>query len=133
MKKTGMKYAALSLAAAALLALGGVISDAAATEDAMNAITRQVERSALSEDAKSALLRKAGEAVNAGIPVDDLEIIITRGISRGADSATLIEYLGLALSVKTRGLPMRPVLDRIQQGLSKGAPATKIIASSRHL
>jgi hypothetical protein len=54
-------------------------------------------------------------------------------VGRGADAGTINRFLDTGISVKKEGLPVRPVLDRIEQGLSKGVPTERIAAASQRL
>jgi hypothetical protein len=85
-----------------------------------------VERSSLTKEAKREILTKADRAVKAGIPPEDATIIITRGLRQGADSKIIAGFLETTTRVKEQNLPVRLVLDRIEQGLSKGVPAGRI-------
>jgi len=96
-------------------------------------MARALERSALSAAAQADITTRARETVRAGIPEEDVEIIIGRGLERGADAATLGSFLETAVRTKQQGLPVRPVLDRIEQGLSKGVPPERIDAAAKRL
>lgn len=122
----------LYLAAAMVLyfaAGGGAAAEQAATDQ----IKSSIERSQFSSADKAELLDAAGRALQAGIPVDDVEIIITRGRERRADVETTKKLLDTVVKVREQGLPMRPVLNRIEQGLSKGVPPERISAASERL
>jgi len=107
---------------------------AAALEQALPGQIREaVERSALSQAEKTEVLDAAGRALNAGIPADDVAIIVTRARDRQAGADTTKALLKTVVEVQEKGLPTGPVLNRIQQGLSKGIPPEKISASSRRL
>jgi hypothetical protein len=92
-----------------------------------------VERASLARDTKLDILAKADRAVKAGVPSEDAAIIITRGLKQGADGKSISGFLETAATVKERGLPVRPVLDRIEQGLSKGVPAGRISSAAQGL
>jgi len=96
-------------------------------------IKAAVERSSLPGQGKAELLDAAGRALRAGIPADDVEIIISRGRERGVGAGTTRELIDTAVTAREKGLPVRPVLNRIEQGLSKGVPPDKIAAASRNL
>ena len=122
----------LYLAAAMVLyftAGGGAAVGQAATDE----IRSSIERSQFSSSDKAELLDAAERAVDAGVPSDDVEIIITRGRERGADVVTTKKLLDTVVKVREQGLPMRPVLNRIEQGLSKGVPPERISAASERL
>jgi hypothetical protein len=92
-----------------------------------------VEKSSLTKDTKREILTKADRAVKAGVPSEDAAIIIDRGLKHGADGKSIAGFLETAATVKERDLPMRPVLDRIEQGLSKGVPAERILSAAQGL
>jgi hypothetical protein len=96
-------------------------------------IKAAVERSPLPDQGKAELLDTAGRALRAGIPADDVEIIISRGRERGVGAGATRELIDTAVKAREKGLPVRPVLNRIEQGLSKGVPPDKIAAASRNL
>ena len=97
------------------------------TEKAIEGIRFSIERSALPQEAKASLLKKAYDAVNAGIQSDDIAVIINRSLNLGVNSKTIEGFIDIAVKVKNQNLPVRPVLDRIQQGLSKGVPSERIL------
>lgn len=119
----------IGLATAALLAA----APARAADSSPTGMARALERSALSAAAQADITARARETVRAGIPAEDVEIIIGRGLERGADAATLGSFLETAVRTKQQGLPVRPVLDRIEQGLSKGVPPERIDAAGKRL
>lgn len=119
----------IGLATAALLAA----TPARAADSPPAGMARALERSALSTAVQADITARARETVHAGIPAEDVEIIIGRGLERGADAATLDSFLETAVRTKQQGLPIRPVLDRIEQGLSKGVPPERIDAASKRL
>ena len=43
------------------------------------------------------------------------------------DGKAIEGFIDIAVKVKNQNLPVRPVLDRIQQGLSKGVPTDRIM------
>jgi hypothetical protein len=92
-----------------------------------------VERSSLSKEAKAGILTKAGQAVAAGIPAEDVSIIITRGLDQGVESRHVEGFLETATRAKGQGLPVRLILDRTEQGLAKGVPAEKISGVTQRL
>jgi len=128
--RTTYAIALIALAASVFL-LGAVPSPAA---DGLPAGASQaLERSALSAPDRSLIADRAREAVRAGLPAEDVEIIISRALDRGADAAALERFLDTPLRTQQQGLPVRPVLDRIEQGLSKGIPLERIDAAATRL
>jgi hypothetical protein len=96
-------------------------------------ISRTLETSALPRAAQADVKLRAAAAINAGVPAEDVEIIVSRGLNRGADVEAINRFLEISESAKRSGLPVGPVLDRIEQGLSKGMPAERIAAASERL
>ncbi|MHB8844755.1 MAG: hypothetical protein ACYC7L_08385 [Nitrospirota bacterium] len=92
-----------------------------------------LEQSSFTREEKQAVSGQVRAALVAGVPADDLEIIMTRGLARGVNAATLGHFLETSARVAQEGLPVRPVLDRIEQGLSKGVPPERIDAAGRGL
>ena len=124
-----------SLAAAAVVTFA-VAAWAAAGETGGKTLDEArlaVEKSSLTKDTKREILTKADRAVKAGVPSEDAVIIIDRGLKHGADGKSIAGFLETAATVKERDLPMRPVLNRIEQGLSKGVPAERILSAARGL
>ncbi len=92
-----------------------------------------VEKSSLSKEAKAGMLTKADQAVAAGIPAEDVSIIITRGLNQGVQSRHIEGFLETATRAKEQNLPVRLILDRTEQGLAKGASAEKITGVTERL
>ncbi len=116
--------------AACLISLSGT---AAAEQGYIDRIAKALEASRLTKAEQAEVRVQAETAVKAGIPSEDVELIATRAADRGADAETHIRLLHLVLSVKQDGLPAGPVLDRIEQGLSKGVSPERIAAASERL
>jgi uncharacterized protein YoaH (UPF0181 family) len=119
----------LAAAIVLLFAVGVAVAEQASTGQ----IRSLVEKSQYSSADKAELLDAADRALQAGIPADDVEIIITRGRERRVDATTTKKLLDTAVKVREQGLPVRPVLNRIEQGLSKGVPPERISAASERL
>jgi len=140
MKKNGC-IMSKTIIVASFLALVGVISPAfelrAGADETgskhLGEARSTVEKSSLTREAKAGLLAKADQAVTSGLPAEDVAIIITRGLNQGAPVADIEGFLETATTVKKRNLPVRLVLDRIEQGLAKGAPAERISEVTRKL
>ena len=92
-----------------------------------------VQRSSLSKESKAGILAKADRAVAAGIPAEDVSVIITRGLSNGVEGRHIEGLLEIATRTKEQNLPVRLVLDRTEQGLAKGVPADKISGVTERL
>ena len=65
------------------------------------------------------LRSKSREAGEIGIPAGDIAALTSRGAARGVDAQTLGQFLDLGISTERQNLPARPILDTIQQGLTK--------------
>lgn len=72
-------------------------------------------------------------AVDAGVPAADADLIISRAAQRKFDAQTIERLLAAAESAAKKGLPVRPVVDRIEQGLAKNVPAERIAAAAERL
>jgi len=68
-----------------------------------------------------------------GIPAEDIDLIVSRGIERGARPETIIHYLDLSSDMQRQGLPVDAVLDRIHQGLAKHVQPARIASSADRL
>ncbi len=116
-----------------LVSLAGA-SGAFATESGhQDAIQRALASSALPPADRAAVQSRAAAAINAGVPAEDVEIIVSRGLNRGAEAGAINRFLDISVSAKRSGLPAGPVLNRIEQGLSKGVPPERIAAASERL
>lgn len=104
-------------------------ADAGGTDNILHAL----EQAPLNREEKQFLNGQVQAAHQAGVPADDVEIIVTRSFDRGVGAATLGRFLETSAQVARQGLPVRPVLDRIEQGLSKGIPAERIDAAGKRL
>jgi hypothetical protein len=105
----------------------------AADNGHLDNIRRVLAASTLPRTGQVEVNARAASAITAGVPAEDVEIIVSRAVSRGADAGAINRFLDTGMSVKKEGLPVRPVLDRIEQGLSKGIPTERIAAASQRL
>ncbi len=105
----------------------------AADDRRPDTISGILQSSSLSKTEKTEVQGKAVAAINAGVPAEDVEIIVSRSIRRGADAATINRFLDTSISMRQQGLPVAPVLDRIEQGLSKGVPPERIAVAAQQL
>ncbi len=92
-----------------------------------------VEQSSLSQEKKASLLKVSSDAISAGVPTADVAVIVKRGLARGIEAGIIGDFIQSAVRAKEQNLPVRPVLDRVQQGLSKGVPPERISSSAKHL
>jgi len=118
---------------ALLILLALPLSTFAAEEKGHDAMNDILQSSSLSKTEQADVHERAAVAINSGVPADDVEIIVSRAAKRGADAGTINRLIDTVLSAKKAGLPTGPVLDRIEQGLSKGVPPGRIDAASRQL
>ena len=98
-----------------------------------DSFSKVLETSTLSRTEQAEVNAKAVNAVNAGVPSEDVEVILSRAINHKTDAGTINRFLDTSMSTKKEGLPLGPVLDRIEQGLSKGVPPERIAAASERL
>ncbi len=116
-----------------LLLLCGPTPVIAAEDRHSEAIDRALKASQLSKTEQADVHTKAEATISAGVPAEDVEIIVTRATGRGLDAGSITRLLDIGASAKREGLPAGPVLDRIEQGLSKAVPAERIQAASDRL
>jgi hypothetical protein len=105
----------------------------AAEEGRSDAIRGILQSSSLSQAEQADLRSRAAAAVSGGVPAEDVEIIVSRAVQRGADAGTINRFLSISLSTKKEGLPLGSILDRVEQGLSKGVPPERIAAAVQQL
>lgn len=103
------------------------------TEKNKEDIRLAVEKSTLSQEQKAILLSRSYAAIKAGIPSDDISIIINRGLAKGWDSKSLESLMTNVINSKEQNLPVKPVLNRIEQGLSKGVSPEKVLYAAEGL
>jgi len=117
----------------ALLLLIALPAWAMAETPSSDNVGKTLAGSVLSRTEQADVHAKAVNAVNAGVPQEDVEIILSRAINRKADAGTINRLLDASVSAKKGDLPLGPVLDRIEQGLSKGVPPERVAAASERL
>jgi hypothetical protein len=105
----------------------------AAEERRLDAVNGILQSSSLSKQEQADVHAKAAVAISGGVPAEDVEIIVSRAVQRGADAGIINRFLDISLTTKLQGLPAGAVLDRIEQGLSKGVPLERIAAASQQL
>ncbi len=136
--RTQMRKGVIKILAAFVVTAGLITATtyAAADEAGLKHLDEarlSVQKSSLSREAKLSMLAKADRAVAAGIPAEDVSIIITRGLKQGVPSPHIEGFLETAVRVKEQNLPVRLVLDRIEQGLAKSVPAERIAGVTQKL
>jgi hypothetical protein len=122
-----MRKVFIFMALALMAAAAGQAQAAPGGQGGLRDIRQSVEASSLSGEQKAALTQSAREAMEAGVPHEDVAVIVTGGLARGADVQTLTRFLAVARDVQAQGLPVRPVLNKIEQGSAKGVPPERII------
>ncbi len=128
-----MKRIRLTLASTGIivvLLLSGPSLVFAADDRHAAAIDGALKASLLSKTEQAEVHARAASAISAGVPAEDVEVIVARAAGRGMDAGTINRFLDLGASAKKDGLPAGPVLDRIEQGLSRGIPAERIQAAT---
>lgn len=84
---------------------------------------------AAAEQRDSLVENAAQSARDAGVPAEDVAVIVARSLQRGVDSGTVARFLDAAAACGRQGLPVRPVVDRIEQGLAKNVSPDRIAAA----
>ena len=132
MKRTNsmLRFAGMILLLMLLVPSSGTF---AAESRHLDNVRRVLEASTLPRTEQAEVNTRAAAAITAGVPGEDVEIIVSRAVGRGADAGAINRFLDTGMSAKKEGLPVRPVLDRIEQGLSKGVPTERIVAASQRL
>ncbi len=129
-----MKRQFLFLVIIALILAAGVAIAGTGSTTIDDKVRSSVEKSTLPKKEKALILVKSYEAIKAGIPPDDLAVIINRGLkNKTTDGKTMEKFIDIAIKVKAQNLPVRPILDMIQQGLSKQVPAARIFNVTNRL
>ncbi|MFQ5655908.1 MAG: hypothetical protein ACE5G5_00020 [Candidatus Methylomirabilales bacterium] len=78
-----------------------------------------------SED-RALLESKVDEAIRVGVPKSDAASIVQRGLNRGLSPSAIAELMDLASEGGREHLPLRPLLNKINEGLAKGVPPPRI-------
>src|SRR2546425_472169 len=89
-------------------------------------LSRTLEAADLSPKGKALLRAKGGEVVRAGVAEGEVAGLIQRGVGRGIQPAELVGLLDVVVRAKRQDLPVRPVLDKVKEGLAKRVPPTRI-------
>jgi hypothetical protein len=99
----------------------------------LNEALFDLDNSSLPQEAKLEVRVQADRAVKKGVPSDDVAAIVDRSLKRGAEGEQIAGFLKTAAAVREQRLPVRPVLDRVEEGLSKGVPVGRISTVVRGL
>jgi len=106
-----LRFAGRVLLLLLLVPLSGTF---AAENRHLDNIRSVLEASTIPRTEQAEVNSRAAAAMNAGVPGEDVEIIVSRAVGRGADAGAINRFLDTGLSAKKEGLPVRPVLDRIE-------------------
>lgn len=76
---------------------------------------------------------KIQEAVRAGVPKGEAASILERGLTRRLSPSEIGGLMDLAKEGGQEGLPLRPLLNKIREGLAKGAPPPRIATLGKNI
>ena len=79
----------------------------------------------------SRLLKEAEEAIQFGISLDDAQDIIQKSLENEGNPYIIISLLSLLSDVEKDNLPNSTLINKLKEGLAKGASPAKIIVSMR--
>lgn len=79
----------------------------------------------------SRLLKEAEEAIQFGISLDDAQDIIQKSLKNEGNPYTIISLFSLLSDVEKDNLPTSALINKLKEGLAKGASLAKIIVSIR--
>lgn len=77
------------------------------------------------------LLKEAEEAIQFGISLDDAQDIIQKSLENEGNPYTIISLFSLLSDVEKDNLPNSALINKLKEGLAKGASPAKIIVSIR--
>lgn len=77
----------------------------------------------------SRLLKEAEEAIQFGISLDDAQDIIQKSLENEGNPYTIISLFSLLSGVEKNNLPTSTLINKLKEGLAKGASPAKIIVS----
>ncbi len=86
------------------------------------------ERASLPSEGQALLREKTVEATRAGVPESDVAGIIERAVGRGVPAPEIARLLDVVTEARRQDLPVGPLLDKVKEGLAKGAPPERIVA-----
>ncbi len=96
-------------------------------------IEAAVKVSGMSPEARAGVMQKAREAIARDVPAEDVLTIVKSAAAHGMDGRSIERLLSLCLETRVEGLPVGPVLSRIEQGVAKGVPAERIVSVTERL
>lgn len=77
------------------------------------------------------LLKEAEEAIQFGISLDDAQDIIQKSLENEGNPYTIINLFSLLSDVEKNNLPTSTLINKLKEGLAKGASLAKIIVNIR--
>ncbi len=113
--------------ALAVLVAGTAEAGAPSPGDALAEVGRIAAEAGYAAEVRTELMAKAREALEQGVLPQDVAALVRTGAGRNTEGDQIARYLALAAETKRAGLPEGPVLNRIHQGIAKGAPADKVL------
>jgi len=79
----------------------------------------------------SRLLKEAEEAIQFGVSLDDAQDIIQKSLENEGNPYTIMSLFSLLSDVEKNNLPNSALINKLKEGLAKGASPAKIIVSIR--
>jgi len=79
----------------------------------------------------SRLLKEVEEAIQFGVSLDDAQDIIQKSLENEGNPYTIISLFSLLSDVEKNNLPNSALINKLKEGLAKGASPAKIIVSIR--
>jgi len=117
------------------LILGTALHGRAIAQEIANQgeLSRTLETADLSPQAKALVREKALEAMRAGVSEGDVAELIRRGLDRGVRAEELVRLFEVVTEARRHNLPMRPVLDKVKEGLAKRVPPERIVSAASRI
>ena len=125
----------VGIAVLVVMALGTLsVSRPIAQEPAKpGTLSQTLEAASLSPEGKALLRAKGVEVVRAGVAEGEVADLIQRGVGRGIQPAELVGLLDVVVQAKRQDLPVRPILDKVKEGLAKRVPPARIAGVASRL
>lgn len=131
MKKTMIRGCVWGLLIGSAL-LTGITRSSTAAENP-DSLHQTFAASGLGEQTIQALAEQVDRAIAAGIPADDVRAVVSRGLAAGVVPEAIAGNLRIATTLREKNLPVKQVLDRMEQGFAKGIPPDTISAAVQRL
>jgi hypothetical protein len=116
-----------------VLAAASLAVRPALAEQPQDRMRSAVEKMTADPQDRSALIAAMERALAAGVPEEDIEVIVARCRDRAVPANQVRELIAITSGARQRNLPLRGILDRIEQGLSKGVAIERVVAATRRL